>query len=256
VLLAATPAALFLTLGYSESLFLALALASFVLLRRRRWAWAALLCGLAAATRPTGALLVLPYLVEWLCLYRRTPRAGLRHLAPLGLSALPLLGVAAYDVSLGASPLAYLYTEHTAWHHTLSWPWTTLWGQLHALATLGTAGSSLFPTGVLALAAALLAIPLLVVAARRLPLAYSVYALAVYAMTVGVSSAYPFYGHDVAHPFVLPLGSAHRYLLVAFPLAIAAAMVLRRRLFASATLVLVLLQVGLGLLFLARLWTG
>jgi hypothetical protein len=60
----------------------------------------------------------------------------------------------------------------------------------------------------------------------------------------------------VAHPFVLPLGSAHRYLLVAFPLAIAAAMVLRRRLFVSVTLLLVLLQVGLGFLFLARLWTG
>lgn len=256
VLLSVAPAALFLSLGYSESLFLVLSLGAFLLLRRRRWTGAALLCGLAAVTRPTGDLLVLAYVAEWLQVYGRTPRAGLRQAAILALAAVPLLVVAVYDVSIGAAPLAYLGVEHTVWHHTLAWPWVTLWGQGRALAPLGAAGSSLLPAGVMGLAAAVVAIPLLIVTARRLPLSYAVYALAVYAMTVGVSSDAPFYGHDVTHPFVLPLGSAHRYLLMAFPLAVAAGMVLRRRLFVVTALVLALLQLGLAVLFMLRLWAG
>lgn len=255
-LLAATPAALFLTLGYSEALFLLLAISHFLLLRKQRWVWAAAIAGLAAATRPTGVVLALPYLVEWLRLYRRAPRAGLRHLVPVGLMALPLVGVAAYDASLGASPLAYLQTEHSVWHHTMAWPWTTLGGQLHALATLGAAGASLLPANVLALASAVLSLPLLVVAARRLPPAYSVYALAVVVMAVCASTGDSFYGRNVAHPFILPLGSAHRYLLAAFPLAIAAALALRHRLFVLITPLLALLQLGLGFLFLVRFWAG
>jgi hypothetical protein len=108
----------------------------------------------------------------------------------------------------------------------------------------------------LALASAVLSLPLLVVAARRLPPAYTVYALAVVVMAVCASTGDPFYGRDVMHPFVLPLGSAHRYLLAAFPLAIAAALALRHRLFMVITPLLALLQIGLGFLFLVRFWAG
>jgi Gpi18-like mannosyltransferase len=256
-LVAATPAALFLGLGYSESLYFALSLCGFVALRRARWTVAALLFALAAVTRPTGVLLALPYLVEWLYRYRRAPRAGLRHLAPVGLLPLALGLVALYDAGLGASPLAYLQVEHTAWHQSWAWPWVTITRQISALGTLGVAGSSLLPVGLLNLAAAVLAVPLLALAVCRLPRSYAVYALAVYVMVTSVSSGAPYYGRDVAHPFMLPLISTHRYLLIAFPLAISAALLVKRRsLFVATTSTLLLLQLNLGLLFVNRLWAG
>ena len=111
--------------------------------------------------------------------------------------------------------------------------------------------------GLLNLAVAVLALPLLALALRRLPLSYAVYALAVYVMATGVSSGAPFYGRDVAHPFVLPLISTHRYLLMAFPLAVSAALLVRRRsLLVVATTTLMLLQLTLGMLFVNRLWAG
>jgi Mannosyltransferase (PIG-V) len=256
-LVAATPAALFLGLGYSESLYLALSLWGFVALRRARWTVAALLFALAAVTRPTGVLLALPYLVEWTYRYGRAPRAGLRHLAPLGLLVLPLLLVALYDAGLGASPLAYLQVEHTAWYHTWAWPWVTITQQIAALGTLGVAGSSLLPVGLLNLAAAVLALPLLALAIWRLPRSYAVYAVAVCVMAMGVSSAAPFYGRDGVHPFVLPMISTHRYLLMAFPLAISAALLVRRRsLLVATTSTLLLGQLTLEMLFVNRLWAG
>jgi hypothetical protein len=133
----------------------------------------------------------------------------------------------------------------------------TITRQISALGTLGVAGSSLLPVGLLNLVAAVLAVPLLALAVCRLPRSYAVYALAVYVMVTSVSSGAPYYGRDVAHPFMLPLISTHRYLLIAFPLAISAALLVKRRsLFVATTSTLLLLQLTLGLLFVNRLWAG
>lgn len=261
ILLAATPAALFLNLGYSESLYLALSAWGFVLLRRHRWLSAAIFFALAVATRPTGAVLALPYLAEWLCHHRSTLRAepgnGVRALLPLALLAAPLALVAAYDACLGASPLAYVLTERAAWHLTWAWPWTTIWGQVMALPTLRGAGSSLTFTALLNLGLVVGAIPLVLVVARRLPASYTVYAVAVVIMTTAADSRVPFYGPDVSHPYTMPLIAADRYLLVAFPLAVGAAMVLRRRAVLLITALLsLLLQIALATLFVHGLWAG
>ena len=63
VLLAIWPAGLALVFGYSEGLFLLLALASLLLIRRGRIWQAVPLLALAGATRPTGVLLALPVLL-------------------------------------------------------------------------------------------------------------------------------------------------------------------------------------------------
>lgn len=63
--LALFPSALFLFAGYSESLFLALAIWCFVALRARVWWLAGVLGLLAALTRQIGVLLILPFAAEY-----------------------------------------------------------------------------------------------------------------------------------------------------------------------------------------------
>jgi Mannosyltransferase (PIG-V) len=60
------PMALFFSAVYSESLFLALTVGAFYCARLDRWALAGLLGGLAAATRNTGALLLVPLVLLYL----------------------------------------------------------------------------------------------------------------------------------------------------------------------------------------------
>jgi Mannosyltransferase (PIG-V) len=60
------PMAFFLSADYSESLYLALSIGVFLQARRGRWMWVGVLGGLAAATRSTGVLLVLPALALYL----------------------------------------------------------------------------------------------------------------------------------------------------------------------------------------------
>jgi Mannosyltransferase (PIG-V) len=75
------PMAFFLSADYSESLYLALSIGVFLQARRGRWMWAGALGGLAAATRSTGALLLLPAATLYLYGPRtdrdeRSPSAG------------------------------------------------------------------------------------------------------------------------------------------------------------------------------------
>lgn len=87
------PASFVLVFAYSEALFLALAIGMFLALRRRSWWAAAGLGALAALTRPTGLLLVLPAAVE---VWRH--RGALRSRVPAGIAAVvgPLVGTAAF----------------------------------------------------------------------------------------------------------------------------------------------------------------
>ena len=59
------PFTLFHSAVYAESLFLALSLATFLLIRKDRYGWAGFLAALATLTRPFGALLVVLLLLEW-----------------------------------------------------------------------------------------------------------------------------------------------------------------------------------------------
>lgn len=63
--LAFFPASFFLSMVYTEALFLLLTVAAFYLVRRRQWLPAAVLGGLSALTRSIGFLLIVPLAVEW-----------------------------------------------------------------------------------------------------------------------------------------------------------------------------------------------
>jgi hypothetical protein len=218
------PTAFFFTAVYTESLYLALSLGAFLMARRGRWALAGALGGLAAATRSSGVLILIALAV----LYWRGP-AHRRRSDALWLALVPA-GLAAFIGWLalhGVSPLSPFSAE-AVWSRNFAGPIGGVWYGLRAAVTgaqeliFGTNATMYWPTGPfhVPLAAArdnvelfaflLLALGALIGALRRLPLAYGAYAAA--ALAVAVS--YP--------PVDEPLDSLSRYVLVIFPLQMAA----------------------------------
>jgi hypothetical protein len=114
VYLAVFPMALFLQAVYAESLFLCLALASFVAAERARWLPAGILAGLACLTRPAGIALVPALaLMAW--------RSNERLRASASLLAVPIVFMAfpiALDIRLG-NPWGFLHAERF-WHRSVS----------------------------------------------------------------------------------------------------------------------------------------
>ena len=115
--LAVFPMSLFLQAVYTESLFLLLTLAAFLLAERRRFAAAGLVTGLALLTRPAGFALIPPLvLLAW--------RSSNRLRALGGLASAPLL-FAAYPLYLWrklGDPLAFVHAElDPAWTRDASW---------------------------------------------------------------------------------------------------------------------------------------
>jgi hypothetical protein len=207
--LAFAPYALYFFAGYSESLFLLLCLAAFFFLQHERY-WLAGMSGfLAALTRSQGVLLVVPFLVVlvqrfWSQRQQMTWRDILRAFLPLIL--IPL-GVGAYMLYLWiakGNPLAFSTEEALFWHRHLTFPVVSLVIafqtffraevlDLHLLNTLDV-GFTLLPLALLALGW------------RRLPLSYSLFALAMLLF-------------DLSYPegVTEPLTAAPRYLMVIFP---------------------------------------
>jgi hypothetical protein len=125
-----SPYAVFLAAGYSEALFLALALPSWLAARRGRWVAAGLLGGLAASVRITGVFLGAALLVEWLVNVRgrRRPTDVLALLAPWAVTAAYM----AYLHSVTGDWLAWSHAERDGWGRHLTAPWSALSTTWHA----------------------------------------------------------------------------------------------------------------------------
>ena len=205
------PAAFVLVLGYAESLLLVLAIGCFLALRppppvnRPHFAVAGVLAFAAALTRPIGVLLFLAVAAE---VIRWWPRLGREErVAGIGAVAAPFVGLVAF--------LAWAkHTVHDWWaplrvqlqnthHGGLADPFVTLYDDVKGLAHhhVGTA---------LHVPWVLLALAMLLVCWRRLPAPYTLFSAAVLATAVSGAN----------------LDSFERYALGAFPLSIAAALLL------------------------------
>ena len=126
--LAVFPFTLFLQAVYSESLYLLLTLAAFVLAERRRWLAAGAVTGLALLTRPTAvALLPALALLAWRERDRVRPLASLA-VAPVVFAAYPLYLWAAHD-----DPWRFLHAQRL-WSRHLSpaGPLGGIWDGLRA----------------------------------------------------------------------------------------------------------------------------
>jgi hypothetical protein len=115
-----SPYAVFLAAGYSESLFLAFALPSWLAARRGRWLTAGLLAGCASFVRIDGLFLGVALCVEWLVTSDR--RLSWRL---LGLLAPPLatFDYFAYLHHVTGDWLAWDHAQQQGWGRTLTWPW-------------------------------------------------------------------------------------------------------------------------------------
>ncbi len=189
LLIAFSPMAVFFSADYTESLFMALAVAVFLCARNGRWMWAGIAGLLASATRSPGVILLLPAIVLYLygpredrapdrdpagtLVSRLLPRYSVRP-DVLWLALIPL-GLLAFFAGLalaGGHALSPLTTEHTAWERHGADPIVVIWDAIKQTVV------SHHGNEVIQLAFLLAALIATVGVLRRLPLAYGLWMIA------------------------------------------------------------------------------
>ncbi|MBV8940873.1 MAG: glycosyltransferase family 39 protein, partial [Solirubrobacterales bacterium] len=256
MLLAFAPMAFFFSAVYTESLFLALSVGSIYQARRGHWRAAALLGGLASASRNTGVLLALPLVLLYLYGPRPDPvprerslgRAGSRHpllarlrpkypprpsiawiaLVPAGLGA--YIAWLALTTGNGLAP----FGAERMWYRHFAWPWGGIWqGTVAAFDGLRqlvhgpppptyfsvAGGNALTVAGqnLMEFGFLVLGVIACIGVLRKLPFAYGAYVVVALAAVL----SYPVSAQ--------PLASLPRYEVVLFPLFMWAASWVRRR---------------------------
>ena len=247
VFISVFPTALFFQAVYSESLFLLLTLLSFWWAGRGRWALAGLAGLLAVLTRSSGVVLVLPLAVIWWEQRRggavRLPGGPAAGPAPPGRRPSRFSAAWLLLVPLGLAPyMSYLWwafgdpllfgAVQAFWGRELTLPPIAVWrgtmaaaGGVRWLAAhgLGFILSTRLPSGgldsdavanLLEFCGFAAAVAMLVACWRRLPAAYTLYALAALLFPLLYSAA------------ARPLYSLPRFVIVVFPLFVGAAAVL------------------------------
>jgi hypothetical protein len=125
------PTAYFMHIGYTESLFLALALGSFVAARGGRWWVAGLLGALASMTRVNGLLLVPALAAEAFTEWRESGRRWRWEWAWVLLAGAGFAVYLLVNVRVFGDAFAFLRMQDAYWYKSLTWPWTGIvktWG--------------------------------------------------------------------------------------------------------------------------------
>jgi hypothetical protein len=191
------PGSLWFSAVYSESLFLMVSVGAVLCARRERFAWAGVLGALGSATRSAGLLLMLPLALLWWDAYRgaRPPRARPSPLS-LGWVLLVPLGLVAYCGYLAADGMSWHapFAAQDVWNRSFKGPFAGInQGATAAFDGLRqiihgsptpvywerAAGDSIAVGrhDVALFLCLVIAVPALVGAFRRLPLAHGAYAL-------------------------------------------------------------------------------
>lgn len=253
--LAFSPYALFFFAGYTESLFLLLTLALFLVLRRGKvldWWLAGLLGLLATATRSTGIMLAIPFLVIYLQRFwtpsqRASHSWGQKINALLPIVLIPM-GVVVYMIFLfitKSNPLLFIQQETSfGWHRHFTFPWV---GIVNTIGTIFSTAplSSFHLQNILDLAFTLIPLAVLAMGWRRLPLSYTLFSLGVILFTLSFPQS------------VEPLASLPRYMLILFPVTAALAFWGKRERFRQLVLVFSLALLAINIvLFISHYWVA
>lgn len=249
------PYALFFFLGYSESLFVLLCVAVFLLLKRGKaldWWFAGVLGFLVALTRSSGVLLAIPLLVMYIRHFwladKRDQSSFLQKLnafVPLILIPAAVLAYLAYVGYTKGSPFLIQWAEASYWHRHFALIWHTFGPAANSILH-----SSRFSLDVLKnsldMAFTLLPILALVIGWKRLPLHYSLFALAIMLFSLS-----------------FPLGTVNslaaqpRYMITAFPVIVIFALWGKRTRFDQVYLVVAISVLAVNtILFITHYWVA
>jgi Gpi18-like mannosyltransferase len=116
------PLSYFLHIGYTESLFLALALGAFLAARTGHWPLVGLLGAFACLTRVNGLVLLPALAIEALLQYRQTRCLNLRW-AWLGLIPFGFGGYLLLNYRVTGDPFAFVRFTREHWYKSLATPW-------------------------------------------------------------------------------------------------------------------------------------
>lgn len=194
------PTSFFLMAGYSESLFLALALWALLAALREQWGRMAVLGALAAVTRQQGfllAALAFPcvwlwgrWLLGWLQQMRAVAPSPARvaipppSWRPLAAAAAPVLAYGAWLVAQRTAlhaPLPWMLLSAPGWNLHFTWPGSGLLADLAALFIRPPAGAQVVMMSIaLDAGMSLAAAVALLISARRLPPGVALYLAAMW----------------------------------------------------------------------------
>jgi Mannosyltransferase (PIG-V) len=242
VYLALFPTALFFFAPYNESLFLLLALSCFLALRRGQWWLAGGMGLLATLTRSAGVFLVVPMVVEYFSQRGWQWRRLRLDVLAIGLVPVALVIYGFYCWLQLGDPLVFVHAQ-AHWGRTLTWPWSALWIQ-QALLAESQAVSFFQAHDLIDLTATVMIMVLVALGWRRLPLSYSLYALALLMNFL----LFPLAFNDA-------LASNQRFALEVFPAFITLGLLVRRPATHQAILILFTgMLVLFSLVFLTGRW--
>jgi Gpi18-like mannosyltransferase len=228
------PTAIFFSAVYSESLFLALTVASVYYARRGNFITAGIIGGLASLTRVEGVLLVLPIAYEvWRAWQERRGTTLVRGIVGLLLVPSGIALFMGYLYALVGDPL-YFQKVQANWNRHLAPPWVSISNTIHELSKTPIASSNAI-NHILELAFTISFLALLVAAFRTLRPSYAWYFAA--SLLVPMSTA--------------SLMSMPRFDLVVFPAFMLLAVYGRRPVVNSAIVSLSLTLLGVFTVFFA-----
>lgn len=254
--LAFYPYAMFFFAGYSESLFLLLCLAVFLLLRRGRaydWWLAGLLGFFAALTRSSGIMLAIPFLVVYIQRFwlprERDQSSWLQKLNALAPILLIPAAVLVHMLYLGytkGDPLIFISQETTYnWHRHLSVPGIAFFPAIGTLFTQPLFTATMMQN-FLDISFTLLPLIALALSWKRIPLHYMLFAVALALFSLS-------FPQTVAET----LASQPRYMMSIFPVMVIFAFWGKRppfdRWFLGISLPLLALNV---ILFISHYWVA
>ena len=224
LLLLVFPTAFSLAAPYTESVFLAAVVWSFLQARHGRWGAASVLALLASLARLQGAFVLPALAIEYLLQRRRLDRSAAWLLLPL---AGPLLYLGINQAVFG-DPLRFLVMQRDVWFHSATPPWDVVGGLVGGVMTstpdakwLTYYAAPLAGLGLLAVTAAWS------VVSRRSRPSYAVYTIATLVSLSAVSWPISIARYAIGvFPTFLMLGGLGRRPVVAAAVGIASAVAL------------------------------